>query len=106
MNLRRGNGKVKDFIKKMETQLSRHHFNEEDSVRILDFLARFKRENRSGDVKGAGLRYGVIIPGRVPLSQYDAMVDVTQWAEGGITFWSEAVQYLLASYAQAIDIWK
>lgn len=36
-------GKLNEFIMRMEITLRRHRLNGEDHIRVLDFLARFKR---------------------------------------------------------------
>ena len=94
-------GKVRDFIKRMDLKMKAHHFDGNDPIRVLDFLARLKREFNIQEMSEA--QAFVELPSFFDgygKSQYEAGVERTLPEEGGVESWPEAVQYLLRNYAQ------
>lgn len=94
--------KVKDFIERMEIPLRRYHYDGDDPIRILDFLAHFTQKDNIQEISEtqAFATLPLFLNG-FALIQYDAMAGMKTSVEGGITCWFEAVLYLLNNYAQA-----
>lgn len=100
-------GKVKGFINQMEIPLYRHNFNGKDHIRFLDFVARFTREASIQEMPDT--KAFVILPSLLEwfsFSQCVAMAGIMPSIEGELTYWPEAVQFLLANYAQVKVIMK
>lgn len=96
----RGTGRVKEYIKRMSISLWKREFDGRDPIQVLDFLARFVQE---ADILGmneaqAYLALPYFLRGSAE-EQFMSVRGTSGAAEGGVTCWPEAVQYLLRSYA-------
>lgn len=95
-----GTGRVKDCIKRLSLPLHNLHFTGEDPILVLRFLERFVYE--AGFIRMTeGQAYTALpffLRGQAE-DQFNAVSGSARAAEGGITCWPEAVQFLLRSYA-------
>ena len=85
-------GKVRDFIKRMDTSLQRHRFSGGDPVLILEFLRRFVQE---ADILGmseaqAFLALPKFLDGTAE-AHFFAAHDASSGIAGGLTCWPQAV---------------
>lgn len=93
---------MRDRIKKMDLKKKDHKFLSEDSIIVIDFLARFVREANNQEISGA--QAFVTLPKvitRFPTSQYVAAVLKVAPEDDGILSWPETIQYLLRNNAQS-----
>lgn len=101
----RATGKVRDFIKHMDLPLKYHRFYGEEPTRVLDFLARFVREEKIQTMseEQAFISFPSVLTGFSKI-QFEAGAQVLSAGDGGVASWPEAVQYLLRNYAQSTHI--
>lgn len=101
----RAAGKVRVLVKRMNLKLSDHTILENDLIMVLNFLLRFVRDAiiqaMTEDQVLKALQCFQIGFAR---SQYMANVERVCPKEGSVTSWTEAVQFLLRSYAQNMQI--
>lgn len=83
---------VKDFIKQFKSPLCRHHFNDDDAIRVLDNQGHFTREAKFQETsKSQTFVTFMLFLEAFGFSRYDARADMTS-PEGDITCWLKIVQ--------------
>ena len=101
----RGNSKIKDRITRLELPMRCHTFDGRDPIHVLDFLARFVRE--ADMLKMSEAQACIAVPyflrGHAE-QQLNAVRGSSSVREGGVTCWSEAVQYRQRSYGTSSAI--
>ena len=93
-------GKVWDLIKRLEVTMKDYCFTGGDPILIFEFLNRFVDEADMLDMTEAQafITLPYFLKGYAH-EQFRTIKDASTAAEGGVTSWPEAVQYLLRSYA-------
>ena len=94
-----GTSKIKSHITGLELTMRRHTFDGEDSIHVLDFLARFIREAYT--LKMSKAHAYTVVPYFVrghAEQQFNAVRGSSSAREGGVTCLPGAEQYLLRSY--------
>ena len=92
-------------VTRMALTLRNYTFSEEDPIMVLDFPRRFCDEANTLNMSEAQayVALSYFLKG-FALDQFQTVRDAYVASEGGVTCWSEAIQYLIRSYATSTAI--